>query len=215
MHPLLKMFLILASFFGSTFLVVKSMGVLSIEQIEEWLINARNISPLYVAILIAGLLLADLFIAVPTLTVSLLSGYILGFQLGAIAALTGTMCAGIFGYLLSAHFGQKFFGYVVKDENQRKIAIDRFEKNGFLIILLSRALPILPESCACIAGVSKMKFRRFILAWSLSTVPYVLIASYAGSQSSLENPKPAIYAAIFISSLLWVGWLLFNRKSRH
>ncbi len=83
------------------------------------------------------------------------------------------------------------------------------------MILLSRAMPILPEVTACLAGMTKMKFSRFLLAWCLSTIPYVLIVSYAGSVSSLENPKPAIYTAIGISATLWAGWYLFNKKRKN
>jgi len=82
------------------------------------------------------------------------------------------------------------------------------------MILLSRAMPILPEVTACLAGMTKMKFSKFILAWLISTIPYVLIISYAGSASSIENPKPAIYTAIGISVTLWSGWYLFINAKR-
>jgi len=49
-----------------------------------------------------------------------------------------------------------------------------------------------------------MPFSKFLVTWSISSVPYVLIASYAGSISSINNPKPAIYTTIGLSALLWV-----------
>ena len=88
-----------------------------------------------------------------------------------------------------------------------------FERYGFTMILLSRVLPILPEVSACMSGISKMKFSQFFLAWTLNTIPYGLIAAYSGSISSINNPKPAIYAAIAMYAVLWSGWFLFKKYS--
>jgi len=160
------------------------------------------------------LLFADLFIAIPTLTVTTLSGYFLGFQYGVIASITGLMLAGFSGYGLSIILGERVFDFLLKKEKEREEAQETFKQHGFIMILLSRAIPILPEVTACLAGMTKMKFSKFILAWSISTIPYVLIISYAGSVSSIENPKPAIYTAIGISATLWMGWYLFNTKRK-
>ena len=214
MKSLLKVLLVVASVFASTFIIIKFSGVLTVEQIEGWLIQAQNTSPIYVALIVSLLLFADLFIAVPTLTITILSGFFLGYHFGAIAALTGTMLAGICGYTLSLYYGERILNFLVKDEVKRSEAIDAFNQNGFAMILLSRAVPILPEATACLAGITRMKFSKFLLAWSISTIPYVLIASYAGSISSIENPKPAIITAISISLVLWLSWFLFHRSRK-
>jgi uncharacterized membrane protein YdjX (TVP38/TMEM64 family) len=72
-------------------------------------------------------------------------------------------------------------------------------------------MPILPEVTACLAGMTGMPFTKFLLAWSLSSVPYVLIASYAGSISSIDNPKPAILAALVLSAAFWLAWFIYHR----
>ena len=210
MKPLLKILLVVASIFASTFIIIKFTGLLTVEQIEGWLIQAQTTSAIYVALIVSLLLFADLFIAVPTLTITILSGFFLGHHVGALAALTGTMLAGICGYALSLYYGERILKFLVKDEVKRNEAIEAFNQNGFVMILLSRAVPILPEATACLAGITKMKFSKFLLAWSISTIPYVLIASYAGSVSSLDNPKPAIYTAIGITGFLWISWYLFK-----
>jgi len=81
MKTLLKLFLSLAAVFASTFLIAKLFGLLSVAQIENWLGQAQQLSPLYVGSIVALLLFADLFIAVPTLTITILAGYFLGFPL--------------------------------------------------------------------------------------------------------------------------------------
>ena len=215
MKPLLRVFLIIASIFATTFLLIKLTGVLTVEQIEGWLIQAKELSPFYVGSIIALLLFTDLFIAVPTLTVTILSGYFMGHAYGAIAALTGILLAGICGYVLNRYYGNAILGFLLKDESKRNEAIDAFQKHGFAMILLSRAMPILPEASACLSGMTRMPFIKFLMAWLLSSVPYVLIATYAGSISSFENPKPAIFAAIGITVFFWVAWFIYHRLINH
>ncbi len=161
--------------------------------------------------LIVLLLFVGLFIAIPTLTVIILSGYFLGHVNGAIAALTGLMLAGVFGYMLSRYYGSAILNFLVRDEIKRNEAIIAFQKHGVVMILLSRAMPILPEVTACLSGMTNMPFSKFLVTWSISSVPYVLIASYAGSISSIDDPKPAIYTAIRVSALLWIFWFFYIR----
>jgi len=82
------------------------------------------------------------------------------------------------------------------------------------MILLSRAMPILPEITACLSGLTKMSPTKFIVAWMLGSYPYILIATYAGSISTLDNPMPAIYTALAITLAMWVAWSLFYKFHR-
>ncbi len=214
MRTLLKVILIIGFCFAMTFILVKVTGVLTIEKIKSWLEQAKNLSPIYVGSVIVALLFADLFIAVPTLTVTMFAGFFLGFTYGIIAALSGVMLAGICGYVISYYFGERILNLIIKDQKERDEVQVTFQQHGFIMIVLSRAVPILPEVTACLAGMTRMSFSKFLFAWSLSSIPYVMIAAYAGSISSLENPKPAIFTALLILGTLWIGWYIFRRRQR-
>jgi len=214
MKALIKLFLILFVVFTSTLLIMKFTGLLTLEQIEGWLSEAKEFSPFYVGGIVVLLLFADLFIAVPTLTVTLLAGYFLGHMYGAMAALLGVTLAGVSGYLLSYRYGDKILDFLIKDKEERNDAINTFNKHGFVMILLSRAMPLLPESTACLSGMTKMPFLKFLTAWLISSVPYIFIVTYAGSVSSLDNPIPAILAAIGISVFFWLAWYFYHRLNK-
>lgn len=212
MAALVKIFLILALAFASTFVVLKAAGLLSVAQIEGWLDAASNLSPGLVAAIIAALLFADLFIAMPTLTLCLLAGYFLGFSGGSMASITGLTLAGIAGHGLSRLYGDKLLARIARNPQQVAEARDMFQKHGFLMILIARAMPIIPEVSACLSGITRMRFSRFLTAWWLGTVPYCLIAAYAGSVSTVDDPMPAIYAALTLSATLWGAWFYFHRR---
>jgi uncharacterized membrane protein YdjX (TVP38/TMEM64 family) len=211
MKGLIKIAIIFALVFASTFFVARLTGIFSIEKIRIWFDWAQEIDPLLIFTLVTLLLFSDLFIAVPTLTITILSGYFLGFPYGSLSAILGMYMAGISGYLLTRRFGEKILFKIIKNEEKRKDSIESFHKYGFLMIIMSRASPILPEVSACMAGITGMKFRRFLLAWTINSVPFALIAAYSGSVSSISNPRPAIYAAISIYAVLWIGWWILKK----
>lgn len=214
MRALIKLMLVLASVFATTFILAKFSGVISVEKIERWLTVAKSIDELYLASLIVLILFADLFIAVPTLTVMILSGYFLGHFYGAITVVAGVMFAGITGYMISYFYGEKLEKRVIKDHQQRIKLREQFEQYGVLMILFSRAMPILPEVTACLSGMTKMPFTKFLFAWLVSSVPYAIIATYAGSVSSIDNPKPAIITAIMLTAIMWLGWFIIQRVTK-
>jgi len=211
---MLKIMLILAVMFASTFLLLNKTGLITIEGIQCWLSSAHEISPFIIGLLVMTLLFADLFVAMPTLTIMLLSGYFLGPVAGAGFSITGLLLAGITGYALSNRYGDAVIKYIVKREADRHDAVQAFRRHGVTTILLSRAMPILPEVSACMAGLTRMPLRKFIPTWTISTVPYTIIATYAGSISSVSAPQPAIYTAIGLTSFFWIAWFVTKKQWR-
>lgn len=212
MKQLLTIALILATAFASTFIVIKATGILTIEDIKNWLTIASEINPAYVVLTVIILLFSDLFIAVPTLTICILSGYFLGWLTGGLASTAGMMLAGVVGYWICWNIGPKLLIRIYKDPKKLEEMQNIFSEHSTSVILMCRAMPILPEVVSCMAGANKMSFIRFIAFYSITTIPYAFIAAYAGSKSSLTNPTPAILTAIGISIVLWFSWFIFLRR---
>lgn len=211
MHPLLKVVLTMLAGFAVLFFAIKLASGLSFADADVWLRDAGRISTGYLVTLVVGLLIIDLLVSVPTLTITMLAGYLLGQGVGAFAALVGLYSAGILGYGISRYFGTATLRFVIRDDKERLQAAEAFETHGFGMIILARAIPILPEVTACLAGATGMPLGRFLLAWSFNSVPYVMAATYAGSISSMDDPTPSLFTAIGIASALWIGWFLFRR----
>jgi membrane protein DedA with SNARE-associated domain len=102
----------------------------------------------------------------------------------------------------------------VPDAKERQRAARTFHRHGPVIIILARALPMLPEVSSCMAGATRMPFAKFIGLWLVNIVPYCMLAAYAGSVSSVDDPTPAIVAAIGLSASFWVAWAIFNRRQK-
>ena len=212
MKQLLTIALVLASVFASTFFFIKATGILTLDDIKYWLGMASDINPAYVALIVIALLFSDLFIAVPTLTICLLSGYFLGWQYGGLTALTGMLLAVTTGYWISHHFGTRLLLKIYKDPQKIEEIRTLFSSYSGSVILMCRAAPMLPEVVSCLAGANRMFFAIFLKYHCISTIPYAFIAAYAGSRSTPMNPTPAILTAIGISLTLWVSWFIFLRN---
>lgn len=210
MKGMLKLMVILALCFASTFLMLNATGLLTVERVTNWLSAAQQASPMMIGFIVMLLLFADLFVAMPTLTIMILSGFFLGPMAGSVFSVLGLSLAGAFGYGLSNRYGDRLAKKLIKDERELRRAVHSFKQFGVGTILLSRAVPILPEVSACMAGLTGMPKFKFAAVWILSTVPYATIAAYAGSISTLSDPKPAIVTAIGLTVFLWLGWLFYR-----
>ena len=214
MKPLIKVMLMLGLVFGSTFVIGRLLGILTAENIRHWLEQVQLVDPLWVAALVIVLLFIDLFVAVPTLTITILAGFFLGFPMGALSALAGVSLAALGGYCLSRKWGEPVLKLVVKSDEERAAMKSTFQTSGPFMIILARAAPMVPEITACMAGATAMPFLRYAMFFMLGTIPYVLIAAYAGSISSIESPQPAIFAALFLYAILWIGWYGLRRSQK-
>ena len=212
MQHLAKVILRMALIFIAIFTIAELTGFLSVDQVKSWLTAARALSPIYMSSLVIALLITDLFVTVPTMTIIALAGYLLGFQQGALVSMAGLLLTGSIGYGLGRSYGNRVLGWLLKKPQEQHEAKASFNQQGFTMIILARAVPMLPEISSYLAGTTKMPFGKFILAWFINTLPYSLLIAYAGSISSVDDPKPAFYSAIGISTTLWIGWYFFNAQ---
>lgn len=214
MKSLIKVILILGLISGSSFILVQLTGLITVERIDYWFNEIRSVSPYYIGVLVLALMFLDLFISIPTLATIMLAGFFMGTFLASVFTITGLSIAGIVGYTLGYKFGDPILDFLLKNENEKDELVKAFSENGFLTILLSRALPVLPEVSTCIAGMTKMPFLKFLTAWLISITPYTVIAAYAGASSSPKSPEPAIIAWALLTSFLWICWFFFKRMRK-
>ena len=214
MRLLFTVGLTLAALFASTFLIIKATGVLTVDDIKAFLTAANDSASIAVAGAVVLILAADLFIAVPTLTTTILSGYFLGFPFGFAAALTGLSTAGLLGYAICRRYGPGLLNRIAKNKDSLDEMFEMFGRYGIVVLVICRAAPILPEVSCCLAGATRMPLKRFLPAFLLGTVPYALIAAYAGSKSTLDDPMPAILTAVGLSAALSIAWMVLIRRHR-
>jgi len=158
-----------------------------------------------------GLLLADLLLPIPGTVVMSALGAVYGFWIGGLIASIGSMLAGIFGYGVGRFFDErtakKWLGEKDFDRGH-----ELFSKSGPWVVAISRALPILPEVLACMAGLVRMGFGKFLLALACGSVPMGFLFAWIGTVG-IEYPGWGLAFSLGFPAVLWgtAGWL---RKSK-
>lgn len=122
---------------------------------SEWL----NQRPGLAAAAAIGLLIADLFLPVPSSVVCTMAGSVLGFGLGLFVCWIGLNLAAGGGFYLA-----KILGPRVLTDRQRKAFAQyhpNIERAGPRYLVACRAIPIMAEASVMFAGLSKLSSIRF------------------------------------------------------
>ncbi|MEZ0537947.1 TVP38/TMEM64 family protein [Caldicellulosiruptoraceae bacterium PP1] len=147
---------------------------------------------------------------IPAGVFMLAAGLTFGTLKGGIILIIGTLLSSTIGFIFSRYFGKE---YIQKRINQKTSAIsDLIKSKGFLIILLLRLVPILPYDVINYAsGVSKIKYKDFILATFLGTIPACFLYAFLGE--NILKPFTRNFNISLISViLLSLVPIIFSKK---
>ena len=212
MKSLIKLYLIIIGVFALIFAFVNLTGILSVEDIKNYLSEIQHADKTKVFIIVFVLLSSDVFLSVPTIFIVAYAGNVLGFSTGLLATTAGMLMSGTIAYLLCRFSGNKMLRFLIKDEKQIEEVHGLFHKMGFGMLIIARALPMLPEATCCLSGVMKFNFTKFIGYYLLGTVPYAIVLTYLGSISDIDNPYPALIGIGGVYVVLYILWFFKLRK---
>lgn len=212
MRDLLRIAIVLALAFASTFVIAEATGILPEGDLLAWLEALRLVDPLSLALAVIAMLVLDLFIAVPTMTTILLAGWLLGPWLGGFVASAGLLLMGGTAYALGRGLGRRMLAQLFKDDARLAGIEAAFARNDILTLAVCQALPILPELSASLAGIAQMHPLRFVAGYALGVVPFAFIVASGGAASTPDDLRPAILTAIGTSATLLILWRLLSRR---
>ncbi|MEM9280263.1 MAG: VTT domain-containing protein [Verrucomicrobiota bacterium] len=171
---------------------------MSLENTVDWLRSAGS----WAWAAGIGLLLVDLFLPILGTVVMSALGLVYGWFWGGLLAGLGSVAAGLLAYGLSRKLGRgavKFLtGEKGLEEGERLFS---GETGGWLVVF-SRWMPVLPEVVACLAGMSKMGFPRFLAALCVGSFPMGFVFAWIG-QTGQETPGLALALSAGLPPLIW------------
>lgn len=173
-------------------------SVLSPVAAAAWFASIR---PYAWAVAIA-LLAADLLLPIPATGVFAALGSVYGPILGGLAGAAGSVAAGLLGYGLARLAGRRATRRLASEEELERFR-GFFDRWGGLAVILSRALPILPEVVSVLAGLAPMKMSRYMAALLLGALPTALLFAWLGHASRAE-PVAGALLAVLLPGLLWL-----------
>ncbi len=148
-----------------------------------------------------GLLIADLVLPIPGSAVMAALGMIYGPLKGGAVAALGSFAAGLLAYGLCRAFGQRAFAVLAGAEGDAA-ARRLFARAGGWLVAFSRWLPVLPETVACLAGLTAMRFRTFATALVCGAVPLGLTFAAVG-HLGVHAPATTLTLSALVPVALW------------
>ncbi|MGY1640622.1 TVP38/TMEM64 family protein [Geodermatophilus sp. SYSU D00703] len=164
------------------------------------------------ALLGVGLLTADVFLPVPSSVVMMVHGALFGVVPAAALSLVGGVSGTVVGFALGRR-GRRVLERVTTP-SQRLRADRLLTRWGPWAVVLSRAVPVLAETVAVLAGTSSMRWSVLALAGATGTaLPACLYAALGAGVGTLVGALLACGLVLAFSGLLAVTGGRLHRSS--
>lgn len=147
------------------------------------------------------LLVADLVLPLPGTVVMSALGAVYGFWWGGVFAAVGAILSGLLGYGAGRFVREET---AVRWLGEKDVAVGKrvIDAGGAWVVAMSRAVPILPEVIACLAGLLRMRFWVFVLALACGSVPMGFLFAWVGVLGR-DEPGWAVGFSLLFPALLW------------
>lgn len=174
------------------------------ERFTSWL--DATLPPSTVAMLVIGLLAADILLPVPSSVVITFSGKMLGFWGGTAASWCGMTVGATFAFGLVRVLGRPMAQRLTTTNELNRVDA-LAARVGTLVLVLTRPIPILAEASVLLMGTTRLAWWRFLVAVGLSNLG--IAAAYAALGDSAKWPVALVASIILplvaggIARLVW------------
>jgi uncharacterized membrane protein YdjX (TVP38/TMEM64 family) len=207
---LLKSLLSLAALVILIFIVKRFplMQNLSINSIVRFISRRRKYDELY---FLAICTLRPVLVFVPSSMLSIAGGTVFGPVKGIILNMIGFFLSGTMAFYLSRFMGKDFVDRIVRG---KALELDKaLEKNGFKVMFLFRFPPIFPyDVFSYAAGLTKIKYKDFILGSLLGVIPETICYSFMGNKIGEPMTMMFLLPVMAIVAVTLITTWIFKRN---
>lgn len=171
------------------------------EGIQQLVEGAGLLAPaVYIFLLVVQAIVAPL----PAPAVAMAGGYSFGAFEGFLLTWFGALLGGVFSFGLSRLFGRGFVATSARLER-----LDRYVgEHGAILVFVLRLIPLVSfDAISYAAGLSGIRFSRFLLATALGMAPGTFVFVYLGDAS----PRPGVWVALIGLAVMAVAAYVYLR----
>lgn len=146
--------------------------------IQNYVTSFGDLAPIIYIIMFA-LVPLTLF---PDSILAIGGGLIFGLSKGYVYTVIGALIGATISFYISRKLGRDFVKKITKEKLDN--IEDMIDSNGFFIILMLRLIPLFPfDIISYGAGLTSVKYKDFIIATFIGTIPGILVFTNIGAQS--------------------------------
>jgi uncharacterized membrane protein YdjX (TVP38/TMEM64 family) len=193
--------LVMLGIFLALFAVVELVGVQLLRDPSAYLGQGGP----WAAGLSLGLLVADVFLPVPSSVLMIGNGALFGVVRGTALSLAGSLGAALLGFLIGRRSGRLIERLVSPAEKARADAM--LARWGALAVVITRPIPLLSETVAVLAGASPLGWGRLTVATLAGAFPSCLLYALTGATSRNFSSGVLMFALVMAVAgvLYWFG----------
>jgi uncharacterized membrane protein YdjX (TVP38/TMEM64 family) len=181
----------------------------NVSSIKEYLLSYGKWS---IVILLLIFTVKPLFIITPISALAIVAGMLYGPIYGTIYTMIGSFLSATVGFFIAKYLGSTFVNKLLKGKNTQ-IEGD-IETHGLKIMMFLRLAFIFPyDPLSYAAGLSKMKYRHFIIGTLIGVAPEMFAYNFIGTSIEDLFSKKSLYAIIVVL-LFAVVIVCFKYKKR-
>ncbi|WP_251860443.1 TVP38/TMEM64 family protein [Clostridium sp. Marseille-Q2269] len=176
--------------------------------IKEYINSYGVISPI-VYIILFTLVPLTLF---PDSILAIAGGMAFGMVQGSIYTVIGAVCGASLSFYIARVLGRTMVDKLVRGKG--KWFEDGVEKNGFLVVFILRLIPLVPfDVISYGSGLSKIKFKDFILATTVGIIPGILVFINLGDKALNVKSKQFVMSIVLLVLLCLVSFIMKKKLS--
>lgn len=161
----------------------------------------------WAAVIGVVLLMADVFLPIPSSLVMVAHGAIFGGVTGTVLSLIGSVASALTGFAVGRAGNGVIRRFVTEGEYARAGAM--LERWGVVAIAVTRPVPILAETVAILAGSSPVSWRQLTLAAAAGSIVPAAAYAWAGAHAQGVVGQSVIFGGVIAVS---AGLLVVGRR---
>jgi uncharacterized membrane protein YdjX (TVP38/TMEM64 family) len=162
-----------------------------------------------VAMLVVGLLSTDVFLPIPSSVVSTLAGSQLGLGWATATSWIGLNLGAGLGFFVGRRWGRPMAERLAGHEELERMwpLADQF---GAILLVFTRALPVLAEATVLLLGLQRLAWRRFWPPVLLSNLGIAIGYAWMGSRAASQEWLP-LALSLSVALPLLATWAVKRR----
>ncbi len=187
------------------FFAVSSAGIAALTNPETVMTGARPVA----AVVGPLLLVADVFLPVPSSLVMAAHGALFGGVLGTLLSLVGSVASALTAFAVGRAGSGAIRRFVTEGEHERAGTL--LERWGVIAIAVTRPVPILAETVAILAGSSPLTWRQTAIAAAAGSIVPAAAYAWAGAHARDVGSHALIFGGVLaVTAILlvlgrWIG----------
>jgi len=175
---------------------------ISLRELKRYILSYGEFASLIFIVIYS---LKPVLLVVPTGLLSILAGNIFGPHKALLMSMIGCFGSGTIAFFLARFLGRSFVDRFLKG---KAMTLDsNIEKHGFKIMLLMRLAVVFPyDPLSYAAGLTKMKYRDFILGTLIGIFPEMVTYSLMGKNMEHPFSHKFILPIVIVIALASIAW---------